>query len=174
MKYSIVVISLLANWSWSLVFPLPTRRARVAGIRFGFERDMDELRRDREENDFLAIATSMGVMSEADAASAREEDRLRDKKREPGGSKFGDWMGGMLVGTPFSAEKAADEYDEDDILVKLARRVEERREELATEEISAKPQDSIETNKDQPVDRAIAEPTTRKVRRRRKVPPEGM
>ena len=75
----------------------------------------------------------------------RELERQKDNKPVSSSSKFGDWMGGLMVGTPFSPEAGStgddnnnDDDDDEDLLVRLARRMEERREELA-QDLSAVP-----------------------------------
>jgi len=99
--------------------------------RWGLDEDMAELRREAEENDFLAIAQGLGIVDEKEVEEGREAERKRAKKEyDPRDSKFSGWMGGLMVGTPFSEERESVE-DEDDILVRLAKRVEERRAELS-------------------------------------------
>eukprot|EP00613_Pedinella_sp_CCMP2098_P000624 CAMPEP_0171622608 /NCGR_PEP_ID=MMETSP0990-20121206/17364_1 /TAXON_ID=483369 /ORGANISM="non described non described, Strain CCMP2098" /LENGTH=172 /DNA_ID=CAMNT_0012188477 /DNA_START=213 /DNA_END=732 /DNA_ORIENTATION=+ len=97
---------------------------------------MEELRNSREENDFLAVASTLGLVTEDDVTKGREAERKREKPEyDPSNSKFGSWMGGLTVGTPMSNEQ---EFDEDDVLVRLARRVEERRVELGLESVDEK------------------------------------
>jgi len=98
--------------------------------------DMEELRNSREENDFLAVASTLGLVTEDDITKGREAERKREKPEyDPSNSKFGSWMGGLTVGTPMSNEQ---EFNEDDVLVRLARRVEERRVELGLESVDEK------------------------------------
>lgn len=96
--------------------------------------DIDDLRRQREENDFLAIAQGLGIVDDQAVEAGREVERKKERKPVSSNSKFGDWMGGLMVGTPFSNEAAE---DEDDLLTQLAKRVEERRSEQAAEAASA-------------------------------------
>jgi hypothetical protein len=74
-------------------------------------------------------------VNDKDVERGRELERQKDRKPVASSSKFGDWMGGLMVGTPFSPE-AVDE-DQDDLLVRLAKRMEERRDEQAAEAASA-------------------------------------
>jgi hypothetical protein len=82
----------------------------------------------------LAIAQGLGIVDNQAVEEGRELERKKERKPVSSNSKFGDWMGGLMVGTPFSNEAAE---DDDDLLVQLARRVEERRNEQAAEAASA-------------------------------------
>jgi len=94
---------------------------------------MEELRNEREENDFLAVAASLGMMDDTDVEKGREKERKRPKPEyDPSNSKFGSWFGGLVVGTPMSNDRES-AADEDDVLVRLSQRVEERRVELGLE-----------------------------------------
>lgn len=118
-----------------LACSVPQSRRRIRTVVPGIPGDIDDLRRDREENDFLAVAQGLGLVNDKDVERGRELERQKDRKPVGSSSKFGDWMGGLMVGTPFSPE-AVDEED-DDLLVRLARRMEERRDEQAADAASA-------------------------------------
>jgi len=132
------------------------------------ERDREELRAMREENDFLAFAQGSGLINEDEAGRMREAERRREKDEyDPSTSKFGSWMGGLMVGTPFSPEAGSeagieDNDDDADVLVKLARRVEERRAELGVVESESSSEDGSGSWEEAPTRR----------RRKRKAGPE--
>ena len=65
--------------------------------RWGLDEDMAELRREAEENDFLAIAQGLGIVDEKEVEEGREAERKRAKKEyDPRDSKFSGWMGGKI------------------------------------------------------------------------------
>ena len=112
----------------------------------------------KEQSDFLAIAREMNIVKDEDMAAEREKARAAEEAQRalgPKGSKFDEWMGGLMAGTGQGIDKddrmaRGEEEDEDDILVRLARRVEERRAELeaggsgsAAAELAAAKADSV-------------------------------
>ena len=154
-------------------FACPSRRTRTrtrtrtrSPPLKGMPEDREELRRDREENDFLAIAaevghtrvclliprsraqaqpqthltyintptdtqTQMGLVTEDEVDEGRQKVREYDEASGAGPStdRFGGFMAGLTIGTPLS-EESQSSVDESDPLVRLAKRVEERRKAL--------------------------------------------
>ena len=97
----------------------------------------------KEQNDFLAIAGKMGLVPEEDMEAERTKARAAEEvqRSKPKSSKFDEWVGGLMAGTGqgIDAEdrrNRGEEEDENDVLVRLARRVEERRAELAGEPVA--------------------------------------
>uniref|UniRef100_A0A7S2DSJ5 Uncharacterized protein n=1 Tax=Octactis speculum TaxID=3111310 RepID=A0A7S2DSJ5_9STRA len=73
------------------------------------ERDIEDR---RKENDFLAIAAQMGMISEQEATVGRDEAaaNLKDKvPSPPQQGRVGQWFGEFLVGTPLSQENVGDD-----------------------------------------------------------------
>ena len=141
----------------------------------GLSGDMEELRNEREENDFLAVAASLGMMDDSDVEKGREKERKRPKPEyDPSNSKFGSWFGGLVVGTPMSNDRES-AADEDDVLVRLSQRVEERRVELGLEpedkesELSSILGDGRGENDTEPDVQSSNDDALKRVRRRRKV-----